>query len=222
MRAGSFIVLFSVLLASVSAGTIRGTVEARPPEGLPESSGSGGGYGSRKFKFLEKVEYEEMRDFVVYIDRVQMAPSAPIPHAEVIQKDGTFLPRVLPVVAGTEVDFLNVDEIFHNVFSMSEVCEFDLGLYKKGDGKKAVTFNLPGRVDVFCSIHAKMSCVILVLPNPWFARADERGNFEIRGIPPGKYRLKAWHERVPAQVQEVEVGEDTDLKVNFILGAGRT
>ena len=50
---------------------------------------------------------------------------------------------VLPVVVGTVVDWPNADDVFHNVFCMSESTPFDLGLYKHGDKPQSVTFSTP-------------------------------------------------------------------------------
>ena len=47
------------------------------------------------------------------------------------------------------------------------------------EGWHGVTFDKPGRVDVFCSIHSAMSCVVLVLENPFFARTDAAGTCPI-------------------------------------------
>jgi len=205
------------------AGTIVGKVEARSSERAGgAAAGSDGSYGNRRYKFLERIDYDALRDFVVSIDRVsQPAPAKSPPRAVVSQRDGVFIPHVLPVVVGTEVEWANLDDIFHNVFSISDACGFDLGLYKRGDGAKMVRFEVPGRVDVFCSIHTKMSCVVLVLPNPWFARSDERGRYVIKDVPPGTYRLKAWHERLPAQIKEVVVPEVGEVRVDFTLGVGQ-
>src|SRR4029079_18714624 len=122
-----------------------------------------------------------------------------------------FLPHVLPIVAGTTVEWPNNDDIFHNVFSMSEANPFDLGLYKNPDVKR-VPFNKAGRVDVFCSIHANMNCVVDVLENPWFAVADAGGKYAITNVPPGTYKLKAWHERLPSQTQEITVPAEGEVK----------
>jgi len=159
---------------------------------------------------------------VVSIDRVAQPASATAPpRAVVAQRDGQFLPHVLPVVVGTDVEWANFDDIFHNVFSISDACGFDLGLYKRGEAAKTVRFDVPGRVDVFCSIHTKMSCVVLVLPNPWFARSDDRGRYIIKDVPAGTYRLKAWHERLPAQIKEVVVPEVGEVRIDFTLGLGQ-
>jgi hypothetical protein len=81
-----------------------------------------------------------------------------------------------------------------------------------------VTFDKPGRVDAFCSIHKAMNCIILVVENPYFAASDKQGRYTIPNVPPGSYRLKAWHERLPSQVKEILVLESGDLRVDFTLG----
>lgn len=207
--------------AVLSAGTISGTVRGQGADEAGDD-GTGGAYGSRRLKFVERIDYANLTDFVISIDDVAAPPPAgPSPQVAVIrQRDGTFVPHVLPVVAGTVVEWPNEDEIFHNVFSMSATTPFDLGLYKKDHVPRRVRFDQPGRVDVFCAIHARMNCVVLVLPNPWFARADERGRFVIRDVPPGTYRLRAWHERLPAKVQEITVPEAGEVRADFVLGPG--
>ncbi|MDB6109964.1 MAG: hypothetical protein JWR69_1714, partial [Pedosphaera sp.] len=67
-------------------------------------------------------------------------------------------------------------------------------------------------------IHSTMSCVVLVLENPFFAATDAKGGYAIANVPPGNYRLKAWHERLPSLVKEVTVPETGEVKVDFILG----
>ena len=205
------------------AGTITGVVRARGKEGAV-TEGAEGKYDSRKFKFAERVDYSELRDFVVYLEgRAGTNLPAPVEPAKVIttrkvsQKGAVFSPHVLPVVVGTTVEWPNLDDVFHNVFSMSEAKPFDLGLYKNPEMKR-ITFDKAGRVDVFCSIHANMSCTVLVLENPWSAVADERGHYSITNVPAGTYQLKAWHERLPPQVQSITVPESGEVKTDFKLG----
>jgi plastocyanin len=212
------------------AGNITGTVRAQGKEGAP-SDVAGGKYGSRQFKFVERVNYEEMRDFVVYIDgpigtNVAAPPSEPkqvitrrpvVTGATVKQAKATFDPHVLPVMVGTTVEWPNLDDILHNVFSFSETKQFDLGLYKAPAIEK-VTFDKLGRVDVFCSIHSRMNCIVLVLENPYFASVSSKGNYTIPNVPAGTYKLKAWHERLPVDAKEVVVPEAGEVHVDFVLG----
>ena len=60
------------------------------------------------------------------------------------------------VVVDPEVDWPDADDIYHNVFSISDTAPFDLGLYKPGTESKKLVFDRAGRVDVFCSIHAQV------------------------------------------------------------------
>ena len=205
-------------LGRAEAGGLVGTVQAKGPEGA-EDSASGGKYASRKYKFAEKINFEELRDFVVYID--QAPDEKPLPPAKpvlvVTQKDAKFHPHVLPILVGTTVEWPNEDDIFHNVFSMSDAKEFDLGLYKAPQVKR-VTFDKPGRVDVFCNIHSSMNCIVLVVPHPAFTKTDNKGRFALPNLPPGTYKVKAWHERLPSQTKEVTVSGPGDTKVDFTLG----
>lgn len=217
------LVLHTLFLAMASAegGTITGHVSARSAAQAEEGAGKNG-YGSRRYKFLEKLDYSALRDFVVYIDKVEAPASAgPVrPPAKVTQRDGAFVPHVLPIIAGTRVEFPNADDVFHNVFCMSETTPFDLGLYKSGDDAKSVVFPKTGRMEVFCSIHTKMNCIVLVLPNPWFCRANDSGQYAITNVPAGTYQLRGWHERLPGKTKEVIVPPDGEVKVDFVLGLG--
>jgi plastocyanin len=216
--------IFLVACGVVSAGTIVGSVRATGKAGVDESGDAGGAYASRKFKFVPKVDYSAMRDFVVYIEGsfgTNVAPSTNVTSVatrRIAQHGAMFTPHVLPVMVGTTVEWPNDDAIFHNVFSVSDAKNFDLGLYKGNPPNKRIAFDKPGRVDVFCSIHSDMHCVVLVLENPYFAPTDGDGNYKILDVPPGKYKVKAWHERLPADEREITVPESGEVRVDFTLG----
>ena len=181
---------------AASAGNIVGTVRAQGTAAPANAEKSGASaYSSRKYKFAERIDYDRLRDFIVYID--QDIPGGAKPEGLVVQKD----------------------DIYHNVFSVSDGKQFNLGYYSK-ERVPAVQFDRVGRVDVFCGIHSNMHCIILVLPNTHFARADAKGRFVLKDLPPGTYHVKAWHERLPAQVKEVVVPADGDITLDFVLSLG--
>lgn len=221
LRTGLPLLLAAALAPAALAGTITGTVVARGAADAPNASG-GDAYASRRYKFVERVDYDQLHDFVVNIEGAFVGQTFPPPkHPAVIsQQDASFVPHVLPILVGTTVEWPNLDDIFHNVFCMADTKQFDLGLYDRGHPAKRVVFDKTGRADVFCSIHAKMHCIVLVFANPYFATTDDRGRFTIRDVPAGTYRLRAWHERVPGQVQEITVPADGDVRVDFVLGPG--
>jgi plastocyanin len=212
------IFLLSFTGGALQGGSIHGTVTAEV-KSQGDGAGDGGSYGSRKYKFLEQVDYSKFRDFVVSIDDIEAVPAdGKRPEARVEQKNGTFVPRILPITAGTQVEWPNRDDIFHNVFSISETRPFDLGYYKSKDDAKSVIFEKPGRVDVFCSIHSQMNCIILIMPNPWFSPTDRKGQYEIKDVPAGTYRIKAWHERLPPKYLEITVPENGSVELNITMG----
>ncbi|HEY3863185.1 MAG TPA: hypothetical protein VGO59_14985 [Verrucomicrobiae bacterium] len=216
----SLLFLAACLIAADAslAGTVSGTVRAQGKEGTG-SGEDGGSYSSKKFKFAERVDYDQLRPFVVYIQGEVPGAKLEHPLAYVHQKDAEFVPHILPIMAGTTVQWPNDDPIFHNVYSRSDTATFDLGLYKKGDKPQDVTFTKPGEVDVFCSIHARMSCIILVLENPYFVTITGHGKFSIPDVPAGKYTLVAWQERLPKAMKEIVVPENGDVTdIQFVLG----
>ncbi len=213
--------VMAVSVMTAQAGTLTGTVRAAAPAGPPEAAASGdGAYDSRRYKFVEKVDYAHLRDFVVYID--QDVPAAKASAAVTVtvtttQKDANFDPHVLPVAVGTTVRWPNEDDIFHNVFSMSDAKPFDLGYYKKEKSPELV-FDHVGQIDVFCAIHTKMHCIILVVPNRFFAKADDRGRFTIPDLPAGTYKVKAWHERFPrGKTMEITVPAEGEVKADLVI-----
>jgi len=132
---------------------------------------------------------------VVFVNApVPLDAEAANPRAEMNQVDKTFVPAVLPIVAGTRVYFPNKDQIQHHVYSFSRTKSFELPLYR-GEEAPPVLFDKPGVVKVGCNIHDWMSAIILVLPSRFFAVTDTEGRYSIRDLPPGDYSLVPWHER---------------------------
>ena len=195
------------------ATAIRGRVELRQPVadheprpnvadlGMPNSHGA-----------------TDRRRSVVYLDP---GPRAAFdvrdePHARMDQRNETFIPHVLAIMAGSTVDFPNNDRTYHNVFSLSKTKSFDLGRYAAGRSQ-SVRFDKPGIVRVFCDIHSHMSAYILVFSNPYFAVTDEQGRYRIDGVPPGTYTVVAWNEAMETQSRRVTVPEGGDADVDFVL-----
>jgi plastocyanin len=175
---------------SQSSGTIRGRLEirraARATERRPEVSEPGGS-GSR--------DVGEAPRGVVYLETgPRGAFEERDPQRAVLdQRNETFVPHVLAVMAGTVVDFPNSDKTFHNVFSLSKAKRFDLGRYATGRSK-SVRFDRPGVVRVFCDIHSHMNAFVLVFSHPFFDVTDLDGRFRLEDVPPGNYTVIGWYE----------------------------
>jgi hypothetical protein len=132
------------------------------------------------------------------------------------QRDETFVPHVLAITVGTTVDFPNSDPVFHNVFSLSKTRSFDLGRYPAGRSK-AVRFDRPGVVQVFCEIHSHMSAYILVFSHRFFAVTDNEGGYRIDQVPPGTYTLVLWYEGNVRESRTVVVTDAAAADADFVV-----
>jgi plastocyanin len=137
----------------------------------------------------------DRRRSVVYLAAAPLGAFEEPPRLRAVldQRNETFLPYVLAVLAGTTVEFPNNDTTYHNVFSFSKAKRFDLGRYPRGQSR-SVRFDRPGVVRVFCEIHSHMSAFILVFAHPFFATTDAQGRYRIDGVPPGSYSVVAWND----------------------------
>jgi hypothetical protein len=121
-------------------------------------------------------------------------PSGP-QRRQLLQKNKIFSPHLLVVQVESPVDFPNQDPFFHNVFSLFDGKRFDLGLYEAG-ATRTVVFNRSGISYIFCNIHPEMSAVVIALKTPYYGVSERNGSIEIPNVPPGRYELHVWHERV--------------------------
>jgi plastocyanin len=152
---------------------------------------------------------------VVYLDGAFPKPAS-LPTKQVVQKDLTFVPALLPVPAGTKVEFPNLDDTYHNIFSYSPVKRFDLGRYR-ADERPIPTqvFDKPGLVTLRCDIHQHMRGLILILNTPYFVMTDTDGHFRLGGLPAGHYTLKAWIDSRTTREKPVELKNGQTLHVDF-------
>ena len=123
---------------------------------------------------------------LVYIDNVPGNWPPPKKPAAMDQVKLVFTPRVLPIVKGTTVRFLNSDPILHNVFwpKNKSYRKRNLGTWGKG-GVKRYTFKREGEVVLLCNVHPEMEGHIVILQNPFFAVVGKDGTYEIKNVPAG-------------------------------------
>ena len=152
---------------------------------------------------------------VVYLDGVFPEPDS-LPTKQVTQKDLTFIPALLPVRAGTKVEFPSLDDTYHNIFSYSPAKRFDLGRYRPDERPvPSQVFDKQGLVTLRCDIHEHMRGLILVLNTPYFVMTDANGQFRLSGLPAGRYTLKAWIDSKTTRVKPVDLKNGQTLHVDF-------
>ena len=197
--------------AAQEAASIRGRVSI----GIPVTAKRGTSTYSRSVHTIALAPESELRHVVVYLKDAPKTRVAPM-RAEISQRGENFVPHVVAVTVGSEVDFPNEDPIYHNVFSLSRVKTFDLGRYPQGKSR-GERFDKPGLVKVFCQIHSHMSATVVVLDHPWFAIPDEGGTFDLPAVPLGTHQVTAWHERLGDTTVQVRAEPGRPATVDFVL-----
>jgi plastocyanin len=162
------------------------------------------------------IDGEPATHSVVYLESaVPPPPVAPADRVIVDQKNLAFVPRVLPVVRGTVVEFVNSDDVQHNVFSPSVIAgKFNLGTYGPGE-VRTVALDQAGDVLVLCNIHMEMQAHVLVLDGPYFGTVAEDGSYRIPDVPAGTYLLRIWSGRWLPASQTVDLPASGILRVDI-------
>ena len=162
---------------------------------------------------------DSLSNVVVWLADVREGKAMPLERrTEIINVNCRLEPRVQAVVAGTTVNVRNDDRLAHVTrFSLAGANDTISRVPLTGDGQVVPNEHIAakaGLVAVTCEVHPWTRGFIAVFESPYFAVTDARGRFRLDSVPPGKYRLVAWHERGTRQVQQsVEVGADGEAKV---------
>ena len=153
-------------------------------------------------------------DIVVSLQAPGLKVTPPAEPIEMDQKGMLFVPHVMPVVVGTTVRFLNSDAVAHNVFSPE--AKYNLGTWPQGESRDH-TFEKPGAYTQLCRVHPEMEAFVVVLETPYFAVTERGGTFRIADVPPGKYTLIAWSEKLKTGKQDVTVESGKATTVELTL-----
>jgi plastocyanin len=209
---------FSILslIVSFAAGSIRAQVVIEGTVQLPKPSFDRG--LNQRYATAPDIALAPTNPpaAVVYLEGdFKGQGSVPKSPAQVAQKNVAFAPDLLPVLVGTTVEFPNMDETYHNVFSYSKFKRFDLGRFRKDEKPSVVVFDKPGAVTIHCEIHERMRGTILVLETPHFIKTDTAGKYRLEHLPPGNYVLKAWVAGDDVRQHPVELKTGMTLHVDF-------
>jgi plastocyanin len=149
---------------------------------------------------------------VVWVADASAKPEPPAKPFVMDQKGLLFVPHVLVVPVGSTVDFLNSDNVAHNVFwtgiSGNKKLGHNLGTWPKGE-KRTFKFDSPGVVPLLCNVHPEMSAYVVVVPTAHHATTDADGAYSIPNVPDGARTVTAWHEGMKQQSKQITVSGNT-------------
>lgn len=171
-------------------------------------------------------------DVFVYVKKGAGKFDAPKDAVVIDQKDCMYVPHIFGMIAGQPIKIKNSDPLAHNVHALPKKNrEFNISQPKQNmealrEGND--TFTKPeGALKIKCDVHSWMSCYAFVLTHPFFdvtkshlndgGDKANRGAFEIKELPAGKYTLEAWHETFGTVTQDVEIkdGETKEIEFKF-------
>jgi len=161
-----------------------------------------------------------IRNAVVWLDKPPTVATAEALPSTVSmdQRECTFTPRVVLVPAGGKVDFLNSDRLLHNLHSTPSANAAFNRTQPKGR-TITISFSHPEIIRVTCDLHSWMRGWVVVADHPFYAMTNGAGEFELRGLPPGRYTLKAWQERLGTISRDVAVGDQDPTPVTLEMPA---
>ena len=161
---------------------------------------------------------KDARDAVVYIDRIEGKTfEPPMEPARIDQINKAFVPRVLPILKGQGVTFLNSDALLHSVHCYRGRTSLFNQAMPVGAKPITKTFNEPGEIAVLCNVHLEMLAYIIVLETPYAAVTAADGHYEIANVPPGRYTLKTWHEKLKPVSKTVTIQGEQTVTVDLEL-----
>jgi plastocyanin len=128
--------------------------------------------------------------------------------------DMAFLPSIVVITAGGSVIFTNTDPVTHNVFS-PDGDKWNLGEIPQ-NGSMVKRFDAPGVYTILCNLHPSMLAYLVVSPSSYFARTNADGEFSIKNVPAGTYKVTAWVPRLKQVTQSVTLSS-AEATVNFDL-----
>ena len=176
--------------------------------------------GSEEVVINKKTEPSTLRNVVVSIkeglgDRKFPAKA----DAAILDQVGCqYTPHILAVMEGQPVKIRNSDPTNHNIdFFDAKINEKLNESQPKQNMEKEIKLKTEAPFKVKCDVHPWMGMHVVVFNHPFFSVTGDEGTYEIKGLPPGKYVLEAWHEKFGPVKANVEVtsGETKDQDITF-------
>jgi plastocyanin len=154
----------------------------------------------------------------VWVHVTRGAPDSPPPAGtvDIDQSDCMYQPRVTAAVVGQKIATANFDPTLHNVHvSVGGATLLNRGMPNEKAPAILTVASAEGVMRWRCDVHPWMRGYVGVSRNALQAVTDQSGNFHIENVPPGRYTIESWHEKLGAKSQEVTV--DPGRRANVVF-----
>lgn len=156
--------------------------------------------------------------FVYISEGINGSFTPPTDPAVLDQVGCRYKPHVIGVMVGQKIQFKNSDPTLHNVHpTPTKNAGFNLAQASQGKVDEKVFDKEEVMIPVSCDVHGWMRSYVGVMSHPFFSVSGTDGSFSLKGVPPGKYTITAWHEKYGTQTQQVELAakETKDISMTF-------
>lgn len=177
-------------------------------------------------RLLDEVQISQggLRNAVVYLEGIERGKGwENAPQGYLLDQRGCrFLPTMLVFPKGKELVIANSDPVAHNIHMYELRGRVRSSLFNTGQplpGKIArpITPRKANALQVACDIHNFMQGGLFAAETPYYAVTNETGQFAIADIPPGQYKMKAWHPVLGTKEASVvvEAGKTVNLTIEW-------
>jgi len=158
-------------------------------------------------------------NMVVYLEPVdgQILPRSQ-QRVVVEQRNKAFSPYLTVSQSGSEINFINQDDITHHIYSAGSDNRFAFKI-RAGETNSTTRFAQATEVAMGCNIHDWMSGYVLVVNTPYFGKTDQQGIVSFTPEQLGKYNVVVWHPQMRNEHNRMMVTKDIsiDKRINFSL-----
>jgi plastocyanin len=166
-----------------------------------------------------------LENVVLYLSEGLSATAAaevPSQKVQVDQKGCQYLPHVIAVDVGQQMEVITSDQTAHNIHPLPDMSTGNIG-WNRSQPPGAPPFDSAWKgeevaIPVKCNIHPWMHGYIAVVKGP-YATTDSDGSFTIANVPPGSYTVTAWQEEYGKQTAKVTVAAGTPATADFTFKA---
>ena len=142
--------------------------------------------------------------------------AAPTTSAVIDQEGCAFVPHVLGVRAGQEIEIRNRDATSHDVDAKAA---FNTPFHETLPARDIVIRKAFERPEVAVKLksdnHPWMSAYVGVFSHPFFFVTGPDGTFTIAGLPRGDYTVEAWHESLGRKSAKVSIDKEGSATLDF-------
>jgi plastocyanin len=161
---------------------------------------------------LEVGQGGALKNAVIWFTDVPAPADFKPPKQKLDQQQCLFVPHVIAAPVGSTVDIVNSDKALHNVRAQSgDVKLFNYAMPVPGH-IVPTKLKKQGTFKVSCDVHPWMRAWLVVLPTAAYAITGEDGTYRIEGVPPGKHKVKIWHERLGEREAQIEIAAGQTAK----------